>query len=442
MKMLKLLLISVSLGSTSLRAGDAPGDKLDNWHQWRGPLANGVAPHGKPPLKWDAMTNVKWKVPLPGRGSATPIVWKDQIFVLTAIDTGRAADPSALPKPVPGLKKMTKPPTSLHQFVVLCFDRNTGKRIWQQIAAEQVPHEGHHPTHSYVGASPTTDGHYLYVSFGSRGIYCYDLAGKLQWQRDLGLMQTRLGWGEGISPVVHGDTLIMNWDQEVGSFIVALDARTGKTRWQMDRDELTGWSTPTLVEHNGRTQVIVNATKRVRSYDLATGKLIWECGGQTANAIPSPVVRDGVVYCVSGYTGTSAMALPLDATGDITDTAKIIWRHSGGTPYVPSPLLYGDRLYFTQSNNAILTSLDIKTGKPVIDRVRLPGINSVYASPVAAADRLYFVGRDGTTLVLKHSDKLEVLASNRLDDPIDASPAVVGKQLFLRGEKNLYCIEE
>ena len=234
----------------------------------------------------------------------------------------------------------------------------------------------------------------------------------------------------------------MNWDQEAGSFIVALDARTGQTRWKMDRDEPTSWATPLVVDYHRRTQVIVNATRRVRSYDLATGQVIWQCGGQTVNAIPSPVARDGIVYCMSGYKGSLACAIPLDATGDLTDSDKILWRHERGTPYVPSPLLAGDLLYFTESNNPILTCLDIRTGKVLSDRQRIPNLKNIYASPVGARDRIYFTGRDGTTVVIRRSDKLEVLAVNRLDDPIDASPVVVGKQLFLRGENTLYCIAE
>jgi outer membrane protein assembly factor BamB len=428
------------LASTSLRAG-GPAEALDNWHQWRGPLATGMAPHGNPPIHWDDKTNIRWKTEVPGKGSATPIVWGNQIFLLTAVDTGKAAELAALAKEDSRFEKKTKPPTTYYAFIVLCLDRHTGKVLWQKTATEQVPHEGHHPTHSYAAASPTTDGTYLYASFGSQGIYCYDLAGHLQWQRDLGRMETRYGWGEGISPVVHGDTLIVNWDHEAGSFIVALDARTGKTRWKVERDEPTSWATPLLVDYQGRTQVIVNATKRVRSYDLATGQVLWQCGGQTVNAIPSPVAGNNVVYCMSGYGGSAAYAIPLDAKGDLTDTKKVLWHYGKATPYVPSPLLADDRLYFTQGNNPLLTCLDAKTGAALLDRARLPGLASLYASPVAAADHMYVVGRDGTTLVLKRSPTLEVLATNRLDDPIDASPAIVGKQLFLRGEKFLYCIE-
>jgi outer membrane protein assembly factor BamB len=431
------------LASTWLTTAPAQIDEsLDNWHQWRGPLANGTAPHGDPPITWDATTNVKWKAELPGRGSATPIVWGDQVFVATAIKTDRTANPADLPQANPKLEKKTQAPNNYYQFVVLSFDRATGKLRWKQTAAEKVPHEGHHPTHSYAAGSPTTDGKYLYVSFGSFGIYCYDLAGKPQWRRDLGRLNTRLGWGEAVTPVIHGDRLLLNWDQEVDSALICLDAHTGKTLWKTDRDEHSSWNTPLVVEHGGRWQVIVNATDRIRGYDLETGKELWRCGGMTVNAIPSAVTADGVVYCMSGYKGAAAVAISLDAAGDVTDSDKVLWRYTKGTPYVPSPLLVGGRLWFTQMNEPRLTTLDIKTGKPVLIQELLPQLTSLYASPVAAAGRVYIVDRAGTTLVLKQGDKLEVLAANRLDDPVDASPVVVGKQLFLRGQKYLYCIED
>jgi outer membrane protein assembly factor BamB len=427
--------------ATVARAQPPLPERLDNWHHWRGPEANGTAPKGNPPLEWGEKKNVKWKAALPGRGSSTPIVWGDQVFVLTAIKTDRIAAPRDLPKVDPRFEKKTEPPTNYYQVVVLSFDRKTGALRWKETAAEKVPHEGHHPTHSYAAGSPTTDGKFLYVSFGSFGTYCYDLDGKPQWQREPGRLNTRLGWGEAVTPVVHGDSLLLNYDQEADSALICLDARSGKTKWRTPRDEHTSWNTPLVVEHRGRTQVILNGTNRVRSYDLENGKEVWECGGMTVNAIPSVVARDGMVYAVSGYKGAAARAIALDARGDVTETDKVAWRYGKGTPYVPSPLLVGDRLYFTQMNEALLTSLDIKTGKPVLDRERLPGQTSFYASPVAAAGRIYLVAQNGVALVLKEGDKLEVLATNELADHFDASPAVAGKQLFLRGEKYLYCIE-
>lgn len=441
MRKFLLGLVAACLILTAGRAGDLEKERLDNWHQWRGPDANGTAPRADPPVKWDATTNIRWKVPLQGRGSATPVVWGDQVFIVTAVKTDRVAGAGDLPRVDAQVKKMTTPPNIFYRFVVLCYDRDTGKLRWQHQANEAVPHEGHHASHSYAAGSPTTDGQRLYVSFGSFGIYAYDLAGKQLWKRDLGRMSTRLGWGEAVTPVVHGDSLLLNWDQEANSALYCLDARTGETRWKEPRDEKTSWNTPFVVEHKGQTQVILNATNRVRSYDLATGKILWECGGMTVNAIPSVIASEGIVYCVSGYRGSAGFAIPLDSRGDVTNTAKVLWKLDRGTPYVPSPLLTGDRLWFTQANNAILTVIDIKTGKVLIDKERLPGLGDFYASPVAAAGRVYLVDRTGTTLVLKQSDKLEVLATNRLNDPIDASPALVGKQLFLRGEKNLYCIQ-
>jgi outer membrane protein assembly factor BamB len=436
-----LLTLCAWVLATPAWADDSIPGRLANWHQWRGPEANGTAPRGDPPITWDEQTHIKWKAALPGRGSATPIVWGDQVFVLSAIKTDRTIDPAEQPKTDPRFEKKTTAPTNYYQFVVLSFDRQSGKLRWKQTAAEKVPHEGHHPTHSYAAGSPTTDGKYLYVSFGSFGTYCYNLDGKLQWQRDLGRLNTRFGWGEAVTPVIHGDGLLLNYDQEANSALICLDARTGKTRWKAERDEKTSWNTPLVVVYQGRAQVVVNGSKRVRCYDLETGSELWQCGGMTVNAIPSLVARDGVVYCVSGYQGSAGCAIQLGASGDLTDTDKVLWRYAKGTPYVPSPLLLGDRLVFTQGNNPLITSLDIKSGRPVLYRERLPGQTSLYGSPVAAAGRIYLVDRNGAAVVLKQGEKLEVLAANRLDDQFDASPAIAGKQLFLRGQKSLYCIE-
>src|SRR5438093_2348531 len=270
-----------------------PPQRIAQWPHWRGPNANGTAPKADPPLHWDSTKNVKWKTPLPGRGSATPIVWDDQVFVVTAIATDRIARPEDLPKPDPKFPTKTEAPKNYWQFVVLSFDRTTGKLRWRRTAAERVPHEGHHPTHSYAAGSPTTDGRFVYVSFASFRIYCYDLKGHLQWSRDLGPLHTRLAWGEAVTPVIHGQELLINWDNEAESFLYCLDAATGETKWKGARDEKTSWNTPLVVQHKGTTQVIVNGTHRVRSHDLATGNVLWSCGGMTVNSIPSAVAIDG-----------------------------------------------------------------------------------------------------------------------------------------------------
>lgn len=444
-KSLACLIVAIVLpcaaGGSWAAADDFSDNVARNWHQWRGPEANGVAPTGDPPTEWNEGKNVKWKVEIPGHGKSTPIVWGQRVFVITAVDTGKTVAGAASPDEQPERPFGIKYPNTLFRFVVMCFHRDTGELLWERTAVEELPHEGHHGDNSHATASPTTDGRLLYVSFGSRGMYCYDLEGELRWKRKLEQVETRLSFGEGSSPVIHGNVLVLNRDNETRSQILALDAGTGDVLWQADREETSAWATPLVVERNGRAQVITNASRRVRSYDLKTGEVIWECGGQVGNVTPSPVSFRDHVICMSGYKGSVALSLPLDAEGDITDSDRIAWRYQRDTPYVPSPLLYGELLFFNKSNTAILTCLDAESGKPLLEAVRLPGLSNIYASPVGAADRIYVTARDGTTLVLKRAAAVEVLATNKLDDSIDASPAIAGKQLLLRGRQRLYCLE-
>ena len=421
-------------------AGADPTDMLDNWPAWRGPLVNGVAPNADPPVRWDQSKNIKWKLDLPGQSNATPIIWANRVFVVTAVKSERSVDQLPAPMMEPPGGYRTRRPTYFHQFQIYCVDRKTGGILWQRVAAERVPHEGHHGTNTYASASPTTDGKRLYVSFGSHGLFCYDLEGKLIWQRDLGDMVTRFGWGEATSLAVSGDALAVNWDHEGDSGVYVLDTATGDTRWYARRDEETSWATPLIAPFQGRKQLILNATRRVTSYDLDSGRILWECGGQTAVPVPSPVMLDNLVICMTGYRRSAAYAIPLAAQGDITDTEHICWQHHRNTPYVPSPLLYGEQLYFTKVNQPVLSCVNARTGKPLIEGVRLPDLHDIYASPLGAAGRIYIVDRKGTTLVIKNQPRLEVLAINRLDDSIDASPAAVGNELFLRSKQRLYCI--
>ena len=430
-----------------------------NWPAWRGPQANGVAPDAHPPIRWSETEHVQWKAALPGRGTSTPIVWKDQVFLLTAVPTGPeaagdASDAGGAAKDRPerprrgggggggGGGGMVDRPTRAQQFTVLAVDLQTGKPRWSHSPRTQMPHEGHHKDHGFASASPVTDGKHLIVSFGSFGLYGYDLKGKLLWEKDLGDMRTRNSFGEGSSPALDGNTVVVLWDHEGEDFIVALDKRDGRELWRQQRDEPTGWCTPLIVAHGGRKQVIVNGTNKVRSYDLKDGKLLWECAGQTVNAIPSAVAGGDRVFVMSGYRGNALQALRLDRSGDLTGTDGIVWSHAKSTPYVPSPLLVGDTLYFLSNNSAMLSAFDAVTGKARFEAERLDGLNGVYASPVSADGRVYVVGRDGNTAVLRQGPTLEVLAKNRLDDGFDASPAIVGNRLLLRGRQHLYCIAE
>ncbi len=451
-----------------------------NWPHWRGPLANGIAPAGNPPTTWSETNNVKWKAKIPGKGFSTPIIWGNQIFLQSAIATGKKIEPPAAekkearvytpqvfgqaqnpgnnaPPPGDGQRRRRGPggpggggggfgrgekPTEFHQFVLLALDRATGKIQWQKTVREEVPHEGHHRDHGFASHSPITDGQHVYSWFGSRGLHCYDLNGNLKWQKEFGQLRTANTFGEGNSPALHGNTLVVNWDHEGEDFIAALDKTTGKELWRNPRDERTTWTTPFIVEHDGKAQVIVSATQRIRSYDLATGKQLWECGGMTGNVIPTPVSDFGMVYAISGFRGASLLAIKLGKTGDLTDTDAIAWKHAKATPYVPSPLLYGDKIYFYSGNNAILSCLNAKTGEALFTEQRLEGLSGIYASPVGASGRIYLAGRNGTSVVLKQSDKFETLATNKLDEKFDASPAIVGNELFLRGHDYLYCIAE
>jgi outer membrane protein assembly factor BamB len=447
----QLFLATLTLASSSVLA--ATGNPSANWPAWRGPQANGVSPSATPPTEWSETRNVRWKTQIPGRGTSTPIIWDDQVFILTAIpaatptngvSSAPAVQPteSGRPRGRGGPGGASEAPTTQQSFTVISYDRTTGKPRWERTARTQVPHEGHHKDHGFASASPVTDGEVLIASFGSFGIYAYDLNGTRLWETDLGDMRTRNSFGEGSSPGLHGNTVVVLWDHEGEDFIVALDKRTGKELWRQNRDEPTGWSTPLIVERDGKLQVVVNGTNKVRAYDLATGNLLWEAGGQTANAIPSPVPHGGRVIVTSGFRGAALQAIQLGASGDLTGTDSIAWSHNKSTPYVPSPLLYGRHLYFFSGNNALLSIFDADTGKPGIEAERLTGIQGVYASPVGAADRVYLIGRDGGALVLRNAATLEVLATNRLDDGFDASPAPVGRDLFLRGRENLYCISE
>lgn len=422
-------------------AGQAD-DPMNNWHQWRGPVGTGVAPQSQPPLNWSETQNVKWKISVDGRGSSTPIIWGEKVFLLTAIDTG--LKDSSIPDPADQPKSNffdIKRPNTQHDFVVICLNRKTGKEIWRRIATRKIPHEGVHNDNDYASASPVTDGKLLYCWFGSAGLFCYDLSGTLKWKRDLGEVPVESSLGEGCSPVLHRNRLVIVRDHAGQSTISVLDATTGKLVWSKKRDEKTAWATPLVVEHKGVSQVVTAASKWIRSYDLADGKLIWQCSGLTGNVIPCPVLVGEHVICMSGYQGYSAMSISLDSEGDVSNSNQIRWSRSRGTPYIPSSLLYDELLFINQSNQPILTCLDSKNGDVVFGPKRLSGVSNIYASPVGANGRVYYTGRNGTTVVLEHSDRFRVLATNRLDERIDASPALAGSQLFLRGRNSLYCLE-
>ncbi len=443
----------------------APADQ--NWGQWRGPLANGIAPNGNPPVEWSETKNVKWKSPLSGEGHATPIVWDNLIFIQSAIPVTKKPEAkigsmpqfAGLPQQPPPANAGQQPsgeggrrrgpggsrgeaPKDPYQFAIMALDRNTGKVVWQKTLREELPHEARHGTATFASGSPITDGESLFAYFGSRGLYALDLKGNVKWQKDFGKYRSANQFGEGSSPALHGNTLVVNWDHEGEDFIAALDKVTGKELWKQTRDERTTWGTPFILEHNGVTQVIVSASGKVRSYNLATGKELWSVGPLGSNVVPTPVAGHGLVFSMSGHREPKMMAIKLGRSGDLTGTDAIAWSITRDTPYVPSALLYDDLLYFLKGNEATLSIFDAKTGQPSLEAQRIEGLRGVYASLVGAAGRVYVLGRDGGAVVLKSGKKLEILATNRLNDAFDASPAIVGKEMFLRGKQNIYCISE
>ena len=435
-------LIAATLPLGQAHANQFEETKPNNWHHWRGPDANGVSTTAKPPVQWSPTNNIQWKMPVEGNGSSTPIIWGNKLFILTAINTGEV-NPT-LPRPEDQPKRVfgiTHPNTS-YEFVVLCLDRYTGKVLWRQTATKLIPHEGAHRDNNFASASPTTDGERLYCWFGSAGLFCYDLDGNKLWERNLGKIKMGASLGEGCSPVVHNGKIVIVRDHSRQSSIEVLNAKNGKLLWMVERHEKNAWATPAIVSHSGKIQVITTASGKVRSYDLNSGKVIWKCAGLTGNAIPCPVVEDDTVYCMTGYKGYSLMAIPLNAKGDITGSNKILWTKRRGTPYVPSPILYDGLLYFTQSNQALLSCVNAKSGKTYIDRTRLKGLTNIYASPVGADGRIYLNDRSGVTLVLKRSRELNVIAKNELGEQIVSSSALAGNQLLIRGRRFLYCISE
>jgi outer membrane protein assembly factor BamB len=442
---LRLLVAIVSLCTFSACADPAGGSTCaappDAWMQWRGPLANGVAPRANPPVSWNETNHIRWKASMPGKAHSSPIVSGDSVYVLSALPVGEAQKP--VYDDAPGVHDSV-PVTQRHQFLAVALSRRDGRILWSKVLREEWPHEGGHQTGSLASNSPVTDGERLYAFFGSRGLYCLDLNGEVKWQKDLGRMHTLHAHGEGSSPVLHGDTLIVCWDQEGDSFLYAFDKHTGKILWKVPRDEKTSWSTPLVVENEGKSQVIVSATKRVRGYDLASGKQLWECAGLTENVVSSPVFYNGLVIAGNSYYSQAMLAIRLaGAKGDITSTDHVAWQLNRLTPYVSSPLMYDDTLYVLRHNQNVLSRLDPMTGKPKGEPLRLEGIHDfIFSSPVGAAGRIYVTGRDGTTVVLRHDRENALLAVNHLDDSFSASAAVADREFYLRGERFLYCIAE
>jgi len=414
-----------------------------NWPQWRGPDGSGISTEKNLPAAWTPTTNIKWKAAIPGRGHSSPIVWGNRVFVTTAVE-GDAVPGAKAAKHMIGDKEFVHPDSigadRKHQFKVIALNRESGKVVWEATAWEGTPYDNRHRKSSYAASTPATDGKLVYAFFGTEGLYAYDFNGKLAWKAQLGNM-ANLGMGTGTSPILFENLVIVQCDEDngEGSFIVALDKKSGKEAWRTPRKIQISWSTPLLVKSATRSELITSGTETVISYDPATGKELWRHKGLESNAIPSPVANSDMVYLVAGFPAKIAMAIKLGGNGDLTGTPNVPWQYAKGTAYVPSPILYGDYLYLT-TDRGILTCIDAKTGEVKYEGGRIPIPATFTASPVAFEGKILMTSEDGDTFILKAGPKHEVLATNSVGEPVYASPAIADGRIFIRGEKNLYCI--
>jgi outer membrane protein assembly factor BamB len=416
-----------------------------NWPGWRGD-GSGISSEKDLPLSWSEQEGLKWKIPIAGAGHSSPIVWENRVFLTTAV----AEDPNV--ESFRGGVYMggnrSKPDESEYAYYLLCVDAGNGNVLWSKAVARQNPKTRRHTKNTYASETPVTDGKYVFTSFGSMGLYCVDFTGKVIWQRDLGLLRNRSGWGTGSSPILFKNTVIVNCDSDDDSYIAAFDKTTGDPVWRTERDEGPSWGTPFLFETGGRTILVTNARKRIRGYEAVTGKLLWEGPGGSMITVPSPVATGDLVFLSSGHNlpmRRPIIAVRSEASGNITpawgqsQSQGIAWSYSTGGPYVTSPIAIGEYLY-VPLDNGYLTCYEAQTGKPVYEMQALGTRNTVTASPIAADGRIYIQTEDGECYVLKQGPEFEILAVNKLDEVFCASPAVSEGKLFLRGRKHLYCI--
>lgn len=405
------------------------GCAFGNWPAWRGPEGTGVAHESKLPLRWSTNENIRWRTPLPERGNSTPIVWKDSVFVTQAMENG-------------------------NRRTLMCFDRKTGKQRWQKGVAyseKEITHE----TNPQCSASPVTDGERIIASYGSAGLYCYDLEGKELWHRDLG-KQHHI-WGNGASPILYKDLCILNFGPGERTFLIALDKKTGKTVWQIDEPGghsgeptpgesskppwIGSWSTPVIIKENGSDRLIMTFPKRVASLDPKTGKEIWTCSGLNPLVYTSPLYDDGIVVAMGGFSG-SAIAVRTGGKGDVTETHRL-WQHPRAKQRIGSGVIHDGHVYIL-NEPPIAECYDLKTGKLVSDQ-RLKGPRpkgETWSSMIVAGDKLYVINQSGDTFVLKADPKMETLAVNSLGEFTNGSLAPSDGEIFIRTHKNLWCVAE
>ena len=419
------------------------------WPSFRGPNASGVADGQPTALKWNATTgeNIIWKAPIAGLAVSSPIVWGDRVFVSTAV----SSDPSAGIRT--GLYGDVKPSNdqSQHSWRLIAIDKRTGKVLWDRVAHEGTPKTKRHQKSSQASATPVTDGRHVVVSFGSEGLYTYDVDGKLLWKEDLGVLNAGwfydpdVEWGLASSPIIWKNFVIVQCDIQKNSFLAAFDVASGKPLWRTPREEIPSWATPTIYEKDGRAELVTQATKFTRGYDPSTGKELWRLSGNSEIAIPTPVIGPELIIVTNGYTPIQPIyAIKPGASGDITLKAgqtqneSIAWSTNRGGPYIPTPVIYRDHLYVL-AINGVLTAYDVRTGQRVYQQ-RVGAGGSFSASPVAADGKIYLLSEDGDVFVVKAGPAYELLATNSMGEVLMATPAISGGAIIIRGVKNLFAI--
>jgi len=413
-----------------------------NWPGWRGPGGTGVSSSASFPVEWNG-TNVRWKTPIPGRGHSSPVVWGDRVFLTTAIEGEVVPGREKKPEHDLGGEVFIHPDMVSHDrrqtMKVFALDAGSGAVLWERTAYDGPVADGRHRKSSFASATPVTDGEIVVANFGTEGLYAYGLDGELEWKQDLGEIRT-LGLGYATSPVMHGDLVFVQCDEDTGerSFIAAFDKKTGKEVWRQSRPVQSSWATPVVVGD----QLVTAGTEFTIAYDPKTGAELWRTKGVESNTIPSPVYGHGLIYMTAGFPSKNVLAIKAGSAGlQACDPceADIAWTYARGTAYVTSPILVGDILYLS-TDRGIITALNAKTGEIIYEGGRVPVPATFTASMVAFGDKILQSSEDGDVFVIQAGAEHKVITTNKLGEPIYASPALANGVIYIRGEQHLYAI--
>lgn len=419
------------------------------WPSYRGYLASGVLDGANLPESFDFSSgnNVKWKTEIPGMGLSSPVIWGDRMFVTTAVSD---ADKTGLK---PGMYGDVMPvaDSSVHDWKVLCLDKNSGKILWEKTSYKGVPKIRRHPKSTHANTSVATDGEYVVAFFGSEGLYCYDMKGNLQWKKDLGVLKSvyfamkNAEWEFASSPLIYEGKLIIQCDVLEDSFVAAYDVRTGKELWKTKRDEFPGWCTPNIYMYGGKKYIALNGYKLRAGYELETGKEVWRMVGGGDIQIPTPIIGKDLIYFNSAHGRSSPiMAVKTNAQGDITlkdntmANEYVKWSIPRGGSYMHTMLLYRDHLYNVNWNGEV-TCLDPFTGKELWNG-KLGKTQSFVASPVASDGNIFIVAEDGTVFIIKDGTAFEQLAEIPMGDVSLVAPAITEGAIFFRSQRYLFAV--